>query len=103
MLTGPVGKIKWAYYVAADVHGFTVVRNRQTKQLSLSGVLGESNSYNLAQRPLTFIAPYKDGEWRWPIESITIEHHIIRATLGPMETTTTGYALTGAARGNRTS
>lgn len=83
MLTGVIGQIKWHYYVAADVHGYTVVRHKETKQWSMSGIVGNADAFKLAQRPLTFVASYGKGEWSWPIESLEMKDGAITAKLGP--------------------
>lgn len=85
MLTGPIGRIEWGYYVAADVHGYTVTRHRETRQWSLTGIVGTSDAFKLSQRPLTFVAPYNNeaGKWTWPIRSITITDRAVRAELDP--------------------
>jgi hypothetical protein len=100
MLSGKVGKISWGYYAAADVHGYTVLRTKDTKQWSMTGVVGACNKFNLTQRPLVFIAPHQKGHWEWPIRSITVEHGVISAQLGEPQTVSTGTELTGRALGH---
>lgn len=82
-ITGVVGQIKWAYYVAADIHGYTITRSEA--RWSLSGFVGVSDAFKLSQRPLTFVAPTAKGDWRWPIETIEIADGRLIASLGPPE------------------
>jgi hypothetical protein len=84
-IRGIVGKINWSYYPAADLHGYKVSRDDKG-HWSLVGFLGVNNSYNLAQRPLTFRAEHKGGAWEWPIESIEIlDNHLVTAELGNLK------------------
>jgi len=70
---GVTAEIRWAYFVAAKIGGYTVTRAGKGigARWSVTGTITESNAYNLAQRPLVFIAPHKAGAWHWPIESFT--------------------------------
>jgi hypothetical protein len=96
MVKGVIGQIKWMYHVAADIHGYTVSRSKETKQWSLRATAISVDAYQLEQTPLTFVAPIKnriwdeateqwnsvDGEWRWPIESIEVDGSMVVAQLG---------------------
>lgn len=91
MITGVVGSIKWGtppgWYTAAGIHGYTVTCTK-AGQWSLSAQLVLANAFNLSQRPLVFVAKLKDGEWRWPIASMTLDKDTqhISAQLGAPET-----------------
>lgn len=80
-ITGVVGQVKWAYYMAAALNGYTVTRTGST--WILRGTVVASDAFKLAQRPLMFVAPTKHGAWRWPIETVTITGGQLEATLGP--------------------
>jgi hypothetical protein len=80
-LTGVVGQIKWQYYMAAAINGYTVSRNA-SNVWSLRGTVVSSDPFKMNQRPLTFVAPHKEGAWRWPIESFQLEQGVLTATLG---------------------
>jgi hypothetical protein len=91
-ITGVVGAIKWHYYTAAGIEGYTVTRSKDG-QWSLRAQVVLSDAFKMAQRPLTFVAMHAkkglDGqcvvksEWRWPILSLTAEAHQLTARLGP--------------------
>lgn len=82
LIRGVVGQIKWHYYTAAAINGYTVSRNDQ-REWSLRGTVVLSDAFKLTQRPLTFVAPHAKGEWRWPIESMTVADGSLVAKLGP--------------------
>jgi hypothetical protein len=78
---GVVGQIKWAYYNAAAINGYAVSRGADGAW-TLSGTVVTSDSFKMAQRPLIFVAPHAKGEWRWPIEQLSIVNGRVTATLG---------------------
>lgn len=81
---GVEGRIRWQYYEAATVHEYTLTRTGGG--WALRGILGLSDAFKLSQRPLTFVAPHKGGQWRWPIDSFVVEpNRMLVATLGPLE------------------
>ena len=86
-LTGVIGKLMWAYYLAAGIHDYTVVR-LDGATWTLVGRLGAADAYKLTQRPLTFVAPHQRGAWRWPVREITITADQVSATLGALEEVT---------------
>lgn len=77
MITGVVGTIKWSYYTAAAINGYAVVAEKGGHAWNLSATVVLSNAYNMAQRPLWFVAPMESRtrgriEIRWPIETYTL-------------------------------
>lgn len=68
-ITGVVASIRWAYYTAAAVNGYTVTRDPVTRAWSVTGTIVLADAFKLTQRPLKFVAPHAKGEWVWPIES----------------------------------
>ena len=42
-----------------------------------------ADAFKLAQRPLMFVAPHANGEWRWAIESVQITGGTLTARLLP--------------------
>lgn len=80
-ITGVVGQIKWSYYVAAAINGYTVTRS-ETGAWRLSGTVVLSDAFKLAQRPLMFVAPHAKGEWRWPIIELDVGANQLQAILG---------------------
>jgi hypothetical protein len=82
-ITGVVGQIKWSYYVAAAINGYTVERIADQWKLRATVVL--SDAFKLSQRPLMFVAPFQQGEWRFPIVSCDVHDGQLTATLGPPE------------------
>jgi hypothetical protein len=76
---GAVGHLRWAYYAAAVLEGYTVDKTDQV--WTLEAHVMQRDAFKLTQRPLVFVAPYRtraaDGspraaEWRWPVLSFTI-------------------------------
>lgn len=94
MIRGVVGQVKWSYYNAAAINGYTVTRSK-TGGWSLRATVVLSDAFKLAQRPLFFVALHAKGEWRWPIESFDLgPSQTLVATLGPpLEEST--WAATG--------
>lgn len=95
MLTGVVGHIRWHYYTAAAINGYTVTRSSDGRRWSLSAIVVLSDAFKMTQSPLTFVAMHAKkgldgktivkGEWRWPIKSLTLTGHELSAELGPPE------------------
>ena len=71
-IRGRVAAVKWAYFTAAAVEGYTVT-HAPAVGWSVAGTLvpGAVDAYKLAQRPLFFVAPFKRGAWRWEIQTLT--------------------------------
>jgi len=80
VIKGVVGLIKWSYYTAAAINGYTVTLSA-TGDWSLRATIVNADAFKLKQRPLMFVAPHDKGEWRWPIESIVLGQ-------GPQQTVT---------------
>jgi len=90
VIRGVVGHIRWHYYTAAAINGYTVTRvSRDGRRWSLQATVVLSDSFKMAQRPLVFVAKHKRGEWRWPIEHMELQtiHGLptLTARLGPPE------------------
>jgi hypothetical protein len=83
MIRGVVGSIRWAYHVAAAIRDYQVTRTGTA--WALTGRVVSSDAFKLQQRPLTFVAPHKYGEWRWPIETLALVDGQVTAQLGPPE------------------
>lgn len=84
MITGVVGHIKWHYYTAAAVNGYTVTRSRRGAW-ALTATVVLADAFKMAQRPLTFVAKHAKGEWRFPILEHDLQAHRLTATLGEPE------------------
>ena len=86
VVRGVVAAIKWQYYVAAKIHGYTLVRAAgKAEAWTMVATVVERDGYKLAQRPLVFAAVHKTGSWFWPIESYTLhENGRFEARLGPL-------------------
>lgn len=82
-IRGVIGQVKWSYYVAAGIHGYTVQRD-QAGAWSLRGSVVVSDAFKLSQRPLFFVAPHAKGEWRWPLQSSELVAGVLTARLGPL-------------------
>jgi len=88
VIRGVVGQIRWSYYNAAAVNGYTVVRKangRGQPEWSLKGTVVAVDKFKMTQRPLIFTAPHDKGRWQWVIEEFTIHEGAITARLGPLE------------------
>jgi hypothetical protein len=85
-IKGVVGRIEWGYFAAAAINGYTV-QPLEDGGWSLTGTIVAFDAFKLRQKPLIFVAPHKDGEWRWPIRTVDLgEGHgprELQATLGP--------------------
>lgn len=83
---GVVGRIDWGYFAAAAINNYSA-RQLADGSWSLAATVVTFDAFKIRQRPLVFIAPHKNGEWRWPITTIDLgEGHgprELRATLGP--------------------
>ena len=86
VVRGVLAAIKWQYYVAAKVHGYTLVRAEgKAEAWQVVATVVERDGYKLAQRPLVFAATHATGSWFWPIESYTLlENGRFEARLGPI-------------------
>ena len=73
-IRGIVAAVKWAYFNAAAVNGYTVTRDPVTKAWTVTGafVPGLVDAYKIAQRPIFFVAPFHHGAWRWEIQQLDI-------------------------------
>lgn len=85
MITGVVGHVKWHYYTAAAVNGYTVSRTKRG-EWSVTATVVLSDAFKMAQTPLTFVAKHAKGEWRFPILSLELRDHRLTAKLGPPQT-----------------
>jgi hypothetical protein len=85
MLTGVVGYLRWHYYTAAQIEGYTVTRNKEGTVWRLAAFIVLANEFNLAQTPLDFVATHKKGQWTWRIKSWTLNRdtHRLVAQLDP--------------------
>lgn len=91
IITGVVGRINWAYFLAGDVRDWTLSMDGGVR--SLTGTLQNPDTLRLSQQPLVFVAPHAKGAYRWPITSLQIAGASCTAMLGPMERST--YVLPG--------
>jgi hypothetical protein len=83
-ITGRAACIKWQYYTAAAINGYTITRAPTTGALGLVATVVERDRFKLSQRPLVFEAQHKQGAWRWPIVEFTIaDSGRLTAKLGP--------------------
>jgi hypothetical protein len=78
-IKGVVGKVRWAYYDAAAINGYTVTRSGH--DWTLRGTVVLSDAFKMTQRPLTFVAPHEQGEWCWDILSHELSNGILVAKL----------------------
>jgi|SRR5215471_1651798 len=89
-IRGVKGLIKWSYYNAAAIQGYTVTIS-ETGQWSLRASVVALDAFKFSRRPLFFVALHEKGEWRWPIEDVELHDGVLRAQLGePVGDTTYG-------------
>lgn len=85
-IRGVVGRIDWGYFAAAAINNYTAQR-LEDGTWSLRATVVTFDAFKIRQRPLVFIAPHHDGEWRWPINTIELADghgpRELQATLGP--------------------
>lgn len=84
-VSGVVGRIKWSYYVAAAINGYSIKRNPDRRTWTLRANVVMADAYKLAQKPLIFEALHERGGWRWPITNFDIQHGAMVAELGGLE------------------
>lgn len=84
-IQGIVGRFDWGYFAAAAVNNYSL-KPQPDGEWSLRALVVSLDAFKIRQRPLVFVAPHKDGEWRWPVKHIDIGEgpgpREIRATLG---------------------
>lgn len=83
-IRGVVGQILWSYHVAASVQGYTIRLNKKTRRGTLRATLATSDTFKLAQQPLTFVAL---GLGRWAMTDHQIDNGTVTATLAPFKET----------------
>lgn len=84
-LVGVNGEVRRSYYVAAEIHGYTVTREGRTDRYQLTATVVRSNPAHLAQGPLQFVAILERAEWTWPILDHEMANGTLTARLGPPE------------------
>lgn len=80
-IRGARGQVKLAYQMAAELTDYTV--QREAGAWTLRATVTRMNPFALSQRPLTFIAPYATGEWRWGIRECQVTGGELTAQLEP--------------------
>jgi len=85
-IRGRAAAIKWAYFDAAAVEGYTVTQTAGAWRVTGALVPGRVDAFKLTRRPLFFVAPFKGGAWRWEILDYTTNGSTLSATLGPVTT-----------------
>ena len=83
-IRGTVAAVKWSYFTAAAINGYTVTRDRESGRWSAAGNVVLHDAYKLTQRPLFFVVPHKRGAWRWEIFSFDFSGGRIVARLGDL-------------------
>jgi len=89
---GQAAQIRWAYYVAAGVEGFTLRQHpppktspfMRTKWTVTARIVG-ADPFKMAQRPLLFVTVVREKRWLFQIEEFRITGDQLTATLGPRE------------------
>jgi hypothetical protein len=86
VIRGHVAILKWQYYDAATIEGYTVTHSSDHDWTATARVVS-TNAFNLAAGTragaLVFHAPIQGGVWRWPIRRYELTNGALRADLGP--------------------
>jgi len=86
LIRGVAAQIRWAYYVAAGVEGFTLLAPAPDRpKWTLAARIVGSDKFKMAQRPLLFVTTVRDKRWLFQIEAFQIVGDQLSATLGPRE------------------
>lgn len=102
-ITGAVATVRWSYYDAATIEGFTITRvPGDAAAWAVVGRVVQANAYNLAQRPLRFVVPIvwqgRPLDWDWPVRVCAIESGVLRGVLGtPLQGVNHGGVLVRSA------
>lgn len=86
VIRGVVALVRWSYYNAAAINGYTITRDKQ-RRWRVRATVVNADKFKMAQKPLTFVAPHNKGEWRWPIRDLELRNGQLTADLGPPEET----------------
>lgn len=70
-ISGAKGRIDWGYFTAGAIQGYSL-KKQNDGTWALSANLVSFDAFKIRQKPLTFIAWHKEGEWRWPIRSLDV-------------------------------
>lgn len=73
--------IRWAYYEAAAIHGYSITRADQ--QWTVTGQIVDADPFKLSQRPLLLVVPFTGGAWTWPILDPPASRGPFTSRLGP--------------------
>lgn len=83
VIRGVGAVIKWSYYEAATIHGYTVARDREgSKTWRLRGTIVKADAFKMAQRPLVLVLKTATSEMRWPIVEVNLQGGTVVALLG---------------------
>lgn len=75
------GCLRWGYTEAASLGAWTLSADASGSG-QLTATIRTVDHFRVTQSPLVFVAPRPAGEWRWPVESLTIQGSDVTATLG---------------------
>lgn len=85
-IRGIVGRLDWGHFAAAAINNYAIRRSADGTW-SLRATAVTFDAFKIRQRPLVFVAPHQDGEWRWPVQTLDLgDGHgprELRAVLGP--------------------
>jgi hypothetical protein len=87
-IPGLDGSIYWGYQLAASIRDIriTIPRRGTNGHRTARATLVMTDAFRMAQRPLIFAVRHAKGEWRWPIEEVTLQGGVVTARLGaPLE------------------
>jgi hypothetical protein len=79
-ITGAAAKLQWGSADAAALGPWSV--NGEPGAWKFSAEIISSNSFRIAQKPLTVLVP---NGWRWDVLEMTVNGRTLAATISPRE------------------
>lgn len=79
-IVGAAAELRWGYAVAATLGAWSV--NGEPGAWTFDAEIVKSDSFRLAQRPLTVVTP---NGWRWAVDSIAFGGNALTAIISPIE------------------
>ena len=101
VLRGDTATIRWAYYNAAGISGYTLTKDPVTKEWSATGTMLIADPFKLSRSPLLFVIKRNSREWIWPILGpIPCQAGPFSIRLGKPLEDSNAYVLANQASGN---
>lgn len=82
VLHGTGGQVKYSYRTAVLLSTYQVIRDQETKVLTLVGTAATCDQVLLRERPLVFVVAGPKGALKFPVESCAVDGQQFTARLG---------------------